>query len=433
MAQFSTDRNALLNNNKDVYEVVMVSGQAGPSVYVPAGNLNAASDAFGRLRMSQPYTLFDSSFRYADSERNWNTKVTGSATYTFNANQGLMDLDVTDADGDEIVRQTDRVFAYQPGKSLLVMNTFTMNEAKANLRQRVGYFSKDNGIYVEQDGTTTYLVKRSAVSGSIVNTRVAQTNWNVDKMNGTGPSGVTLDMSKSQILWTDFEWLGVGSVRMGFVVNGQFICCHIFHHANSITGTYITSASLSCRYEITNTGATSGASQLKQICSTVLSEGGYTQQGLTRSAAVAFPGKNLTNGIDNPMVSLRLRSGRTEAVVVPREITMYGYQNTPFIMKLSRGGSLTGASWQLTDSASSVEYDLSATAISGQTILFQTIFKGQSQADLVDLQEMFNHSLQLTRDIIEADSTGDIVTVSIVPTTNNDDALAAMTWQERTS
>src|SRR6056300_1722750 len=359
MAQFSTDRNALLNNNKDVYEVFMVGGQAGPSVYVPAGNLNAASDAFGRLRASSPHTLFDSSFRYADSERRWNTAVSGSATYTFNADQGLMDLDVTDADGDEIVRQTDRVFAYQPGKSLLVMNTFTMNEAKANLRQRVGYFTKDNGIYVEQDGTTTYLVKRSAVSGSVVNTRIAQGNWNVDKMDGTGPSGATLNMSKSQILWTDFEWLGVGSVRMGFVINGQFICCHIFHHANEITGTYITSASLSCRYEITNTGATSGASQLKQICSTVLSEGGYTQQGLTRSASNPIIGKNLANGTDNPMVSIRLRSGRTDAVVVPREVTFYGIQATAFKYKIKRGSTLTNPSWQLTDSTSSVEYDIS--------------------------------------------------------------------------
>lgn len=433
MAQFSTDRNALLNNNKDVYEVVMVSGQAGPSVYVPAGNLNAASDAFGRLRVSSPHTLFDSSFRYADSERRWNTAVSGSATYTFNADQGLMDLDVTDADGDEIVRQTDRVFAYQPGKSLLVMNTFTMNEAKANLRQRVGYFTKDNGIYVEQDGTTTYLVKRSAVSGSVVNTRIAQGNWNVDKMNGTGPSGATLDMSKSQILWTDFEWLGVGSVRMGFVINGQFICCHIFHHANEITGTYITTASLSCRYEITNTGATSGASQLKQICSTVLSEGGYNQIGLTRSVSNPITGKNLTNGIDNPMVSIRLRSNRTEAVALPRDVSMYGLQATAFLYKVIRGGTLTSASWDLTDSASSVEYDLSATAISGGTTIFEGVFKGQTSSTILDLQQTFNNSIQLTRGIITGDSTGDIMTIAIVPTTNNDDAVVALTWQERTS
>jgi hypothetical protein len=433
MAQFSTDRNALLNNNKDVYEVVMVSGQAGPSVYVPAGNLNAASDAFGRLRTSQPFTLFDSSFRYADSERRWNTAVSGSATYTFNADQGLMDLDVTDADGDEIVRQTDRVFAYQPGKSLLVMNTFTMNEAKANLRQRVGYFTKDNGIYVEQDGTTTYLVKRSAVSGSVVNTRIAQGNWNVDKLNGTGPSGETLDMSKSQILWTDFEWLGVGSVRMGFVINGQFICCHIFHHANEITGTYITTASLSCRYEITNTGATSGASQLKQICSTVLSEGGYNQIGLTRSATNPITGKNLTNGINNPMVSIRLRSGRTDAVVLPRDISLYGIQATPFLYKIIRGGIVNNANWTLTDSSSSVEYDISGDSITNGTVLFEGVFKGQTSSTIVDLQEKFNNSIQLTRGIITGDSVGNTLTIAVVPTTNNDDAVVALTWQERTS
>jgi hypothetical protein len=313
------------------------------------------------------------------------------------------------------------------------MNTFTMNEAKANLRQRIGYFTKDNGIYVEQDGTTTYLVKRSAVSGSVVNTRIAQGNWNVDKMDGTGPSGATLNMSKSQILWTDFEWLGVGSVRMGFVINGQFICCHIFHHANEITGTYITSASLSCRYEITNTGATSGASQLKQICSTVLSEGGYNQIGLTRSAVNPLTGKNLTNGINNPMVSIRLRSGRTDAVVTPRLISLYGLQATPFNYKIIRGGTLGSASWVTPDSASSVEYDISATTMTDGTIIYEGIFKGQTSSTLFDLEEQFNHSLQLTRGIITGDSVGDTLTISVTPTTNNDDAIVSLSWQERTS
>jgi hypothetical protein len=240
-------------------------------------------------------------------------------------------------------------------------------------------------------------------------------------------------MSKSQILWTDFEWLGVGSVRMGFVINGQFICCHIFHHANEITGTYITSASLSCRYEITNTGATSGASQLKQICSTVLSEGGYTQQGLTRSASNPIIGKNLANGTDNPMVSIRLRSGRTDAVVVPREVTFYGIQATAFKYKIKRGSTLTNPSWQLTDSTSSVEYDISADSEYGGTTIFEGIFKGQTTAPVLDLAEMFNNSLQLTRGIITADSVGDILTITIRPTTNNDDAIAALSWQEKTS
>ena len=286
MAQFNTSTGELLNNNKTLYEVVMTSGQAGPSTYVPAGNLNSGSDAFGRTRISQPLTLFDSSHRYADNDL-WAEDTTGTASSTFNSNAGLVELDVGSASGDELIRETTKVFAYQPGKSLLIMNTFVFDAPKTNLRQRVGYFGTDNGIYLEQDGTDVNIVERSLVTGSVTETRIAQSNWNVDTMDGTGRSNLTLDLTKAQILWMDLEWLGLGSVRVGFVINGQFVCCHIFHHANLVDSTYITTASLPLRQEITNTGLTSGASQAKQVCATVISEGGYELRG--RQHAVGTP------------------------------------------------------------------------------------------------------------------------------------------------
>jgi len=432
MAQFSTEKNALLNNNNTLYEVVMVAGQAGPSVYVPSGNLNTSSDAFGRMRAALPHTLFDSSFRFADNQRKWTQKSSGTHTVAFNANQGLVDLTVGSASGDEIIRETNRSFPYQPGKSLISMNTFTMNTPKANLRQRVGYFGKKNGIYFEQDGLTSYFVKRSFVTGVVDNTRVSQADWNIDQLDGTGPSGLVLDITKSQIFWVDLEWLGVGSVRTGFVINGQFIVTHIFHHANDITGTYITTASLPCRYEITNTGATDGASTLKQICTTVISEGGYNVQGLTRSATNPITGKNLVNDKLNPMVSIRLRKGHTDAVVVPVHAEFYGLQATAFKYMIIRNvTSLRNASWVLQDSSGAVEYDISADSMSGGEIILQGLFKGQDTAPTVALADIFNHSAQLTRAIIDNDSTGDIFTVAITPTTNNDDAIVALNWQEQ--
>ena len=432
MAQFSTKKNALLSNNDTLYEVVMVAGQSGPSIYVPSGNLNTSSDAFGRARVAIPHTLFDSSFRFADNIKKWAQKKTGTSNSAFNASQGLVDLSVGTASGDEIIRETNRAFPYQPSKSLISMNTFTFNAPKANLRQRVGYFGKNNGIYVEQDGLQTYIVKRTFVSGAIDNVRIAQGDWNIDALDGTGPSGLNLDISKSQIFWTDFEWLGVGSVRAGFVINGQFIVTHIFHHANSITGTYITTASLPCRYELTNTGATVGSSSMKQICSTVISEGGYTMQNLTRSATNPITGKNLTNNKLNPMVSIRLRSGRTDAIVVPVSLDFYGLQATAFNYHVIRNvTSLNNASWVLLDSAGSVEYDITADSLGGGQIILEGIFKGQSTVTTIDLNHVFNSAMQLTRGVITNDSAGDILTIAITPTTNNDDAITSLTWQEQ--
>lgn len=217
---------------------------------------------------------------------------TGS-TVGFVTTQGLINMTVGTGSTDSIIRETTKVFSYQPGKSLLIMTTFVPATPKVNLRQRIGYFGADNGMYFEIDGTTAYFVERSLSTGT--ETRVAQSSWNIDKLDGTGPSGITLSKDKAQILWMDIEWLGLGTVRIGFVIDGDFVHCHSFHHANIIQSTYITTASLPLRYEISNTGITTSSSTLKQVCSSVISEGGYELRGLQQ--AVQTP---ITAPVDLP-------------------------------------------------------------------------------------------------------------------------------------
>ena len=107
MAQFSTKRNNLLNNNDTLYEVVMIAGQSGPSVFVPEGNLNGSTDAFGRLRQSTPFTLFDSHNLLSKNDK-FDESTSGSGSVTYNANESAILLNVSDADGDEVVRQSYR-------------------------------------------------------------------------------------------------------------------------------------------------------------------------------------------------------------------------------------------------------------------------------------------------------------------------------------
>jgi hypothetical protein len=83
-------------------------------------------DAFGRLRVSSPYTLFDSQSRYA-SDNSFDTSTATGGTATFNTNQSSTSLAVTTTNGSSAVRQTYRYFPYQPGKSLLILATFVMN------------------------------------------------------------------------------------------------------------------------------------------------------------------------------------------------------------------------------------------------------------------------------------------------------------------
>lgn len=232
-------------------------------------------DLFGRLKVANPYTFIDSSNRYKLSG-DFDSSVANGGTVTYLPNESVAALSVTTQSGSRVYYESRRVFPYQPGKSLQVMQSLVFAPAQSGLRQRVGYFSTQNGIFLSLDGAELSIVRRSYVSGSVIDTKITQANWNVDPLDGTGESGFTLDITKAQIFWTEYEWLGVGTVNAGLVVDGKFIICHQFHHANLTATTYMTTATLPLRYEIENTSVTSAPSILKQICATVISNGGYT-------------------------------------------------------------------------------------------------------------------------------------------------------------
>jgi len=353
------------------------------------------TDAFGRLRVSNPFTLFDSQNRY-QKDNQFSEELTTGGTATYVPNESTVDLGVTTASGSKAVRQTYRVFPYQPGKGLLVMCTFVMNEAKAGLRQRVGYFNTDNGLFLQQSGTgEPEFVLRTNTSGTPSDARaVSQSSWNGDKLDGTGASGLTLDLTKAQIFWTDFEWLGVGSVRCGFIINEQYIVCHTFQNANDLNKVYMTTAILPLRYEIENTAITASPSTMKQICSTVISEGGYQQI----SANLFARQTTVVSGISTtfvPLVSIRLASDSLGAVVLPQAIQVYPLTNQDYEVALFKNATLTGASYNTT-TFNHVDYDVSATAMSGGTMVLQNFIGSTAQNRALSVTPAgYNFDLQL--------------------------------------
>ena len=390
-------------------------------------------DAFGRLRTSTPFTLFDSSHRFDDNGL-WSTSTATGGTATFNAPQGLVDLAVTTASGSEVIRETTKVFSYQPGKSLLVLSTFVMSSAKANLRQRVGYYGANNGYYLELNDTTSVsFVERSFVTGAVVNTPVAQASWNVDPMDGSGPSGITLDLTKSQILFMDLEWLGVGTVRIGFVINGNFYVCHKFHHANLIATTYITTASLPLRYEIRNTGITSGASTLKQICSTVLSEGGYQLNGLQQAVGIPIQSPRTLGiaGTFYPVISLRLKSTRLDGIIILTALSIMPMSPAKFNWQVVASGTTISGSWTSAGANSSVEYKISSGTtfdFTGSRVLASGFFSESNQAaSQVDILKEALFKFQLERNGLTLAPFE--LTLVIASDSGNDTVVASMDWE----
>ncbi len=432
MAQFNKNTHQYTGDNKTLFETVMLADQYGNNIG-PANPSGIAVDAFGRSRVSMPLTLFDSSHRFADNGL-WSTSNTAGGTYAFSANEGLVNLNVSSASGAEVLRETTKVFSYQPGKSLLNLNTFTMAPAKTGLRQRVGYYGAQNGMYLELDGSALSFVERTYTSGGVQETRVAKANWNMDPLDGTGPSLKTLDITKAQIMWMDIEWLGLGSVRMGFIIDGQIIHCHSFHHANRIGTTYITTASLPLRYEITNTSATSGSSTLKQVCSTVISEGGYELRG--KQGAVGTPistAKTLgTAGTFYPVVSIRLKSTHLDAIVIPTAASFLGTGNgINYNWKIIAEADITTGSWTPAGADSAVEYTLAGTAMTGGRTLASGYINSSNQGSpTLDILKQALFQFQLERNSFT--SAPSSFTLAVAADTNTQTCFGSIDWEEIT-
>lgn len=436
MTQFRSDTNILLPHNKTIYEVFRLSDRLTTT--------GTATDAFGRLRISNPITLFDSQHRYRENEH-FNTLTVGTAGATHIPAESTMNLTVGTALNDGVYRETKKVFAYQPGKSLLIMNTFAMSDPKPGLVQRVGYFGANDGIFLESNGTSNVIsfVLRSNATGTTTETRIPQSQWNVDKFgsdqnsyswqistdSGRGP----LNLSNTNIFWTDIEWLGVGDVRCGFVVDGMMVPAHVFHNDNSKKTVYMSTACLPIRYEVFNHAATASASFMKQICSTVISEGGYQISGTQRSSGntPANPTTLTTAGVYYPVLSLRLRSDRQDSIVIPVNFSLLPLSgvNSRQNWRLIEGATITGGNWVSTDAYSSVQVNNNAITMSGGTVLRSGHMEvGKQGSFAITSSDVTMFKNQLKRNTF--DNSNVVFTLAVAGSGASDTCIASIDWEE---
>lgn len=303
----------------------------------------ARLDAFGRARMATPLTLFDSKLLGDNRPILWDDQeVSGGGTGSaYDATTTSVKLSVTSATAGTRVRQTFQRFNYQPGKSMAVFMTGVMGAGQTGVIKRIGYFDDNDGLFFEMNGTTLYTVIRN--NGT--DTRRAQAGWSVtypftnrytgategfeflqkvkDPLDGTGPSGINLDMTKTQIFIFDFEWLGVGSVRFGIVIDGYFYYINESLHANLLTDVYMRTPNLPLRYEISSDGNNEQSDNLKAICGTVISEGGQEATGVTRYISTAGTQVD-ANSADTTyaVLGIRLKSTHLDNIVKITDISI---------------------------------------------------------------------------------------------------------------
>lgn len=328
-------------------------------------------DPFSRLRVSQVSSLFDYQAQYNTGPRDWSGLATGTGTITHLPNESSVELSTGGtASGAKYERQTRLCWRYQSGKGQQIFQTFLFGAAVNNVRRQIGYFDAGNGIFLQQTISALSFVQRSSVSGAPVDMAVAQADWSLDKLDGTGPSGQTLDITKTQLVFFDLQWLGVGRVRCGFFIDGKPVIAHEFDNGNSITSVYMTTANLPMRGVIENTDVASGTNTMKMICSSVMSEGGDEafQRGNLNSAATGTTTIAVTTR--RPIISVRPAANfngiPNRAWYILIEALMRVTTNDLY-WEVVFGATLTGAAFAAAAADSCVEFDTSATTLSGGT------------------------------------------------------------------
>lgn len=395
-----------------------------------------AGDAFGRFRVSQPFTLFDSFHRYQDNGRISQYTTGTNSTSTHSLEQGCIIASIGTGTGAAVYRESSKVFAYQPGKSLLVLETFVMGPAKSGLRIRYGYFDTSNGHYLERDGNEIYFVRRTtSYTGAVTEQRIAKADWNLNRLDGTDASKITLDLSVAQILFNQFEWLGVGSVTQGFVINGEFVPCHRWDWANQpgSTSTYMATACLPIRAEIENTTSTTSTSQLKLICASVISEGGYELRGRPRSVGhgISTPYNLASRNVVYPIFTMRLKSARLGGIVLPKNFTVGIDTAANYRYTIVTGGVTAGGTWTDQVPDSSVEYKLNATSISGGNTVEMGYINASNQSSVAPSLADFPFQYQLERNTFL--NTGTEFTICIeTDNANQPKAWCSVNWEELT-
>jgi hypothetical protein len=331
-----------------------------------AGNLSGSQiSAFGRIRTAEPAFLISHTGGYDLAPLIWETMTSGAGnTATWNSTTRGIDLVVASAG--YVVRQTRQYVAYQPGRGQLIMMTSILGAPVANVTRRVGQFDAQNGLFFQEQAG----VKSIVVRNNFVDTVVPQSSWNIDKFDGTGASGKTLDLSKDQVFVIDYAWLGTSQVRWGFMSNGEIAYCHKIDFANTQANSYMQTAFLPLRYELVASAA--AVSTITQICSTIATEagiysppGGQFTVGRVISAALAV-------GTEGPVIAIRpvttfgVLPNRIHIQVSNLEVYASGGPTTWRLLYYPPGSAnpVTGGTFAQPNANSAVEANSSGTALS---------------------------------------------------------------------
>ena len=362
-------------------------------------------DAFGDLKVSNAHTIATYEHTCDSNDDLYTTITSNGGSYAHDPGTASILLTTTTNVSSSVQRISNRCHYYLPGSGQLILLTVGLGDVgKSNNTRNWGVATENNGIFFNLAGTTLNFVLRSNTSGSPVETVIPRASWNIDKLDGTGLSDITLNLSKVQIYWIDYQWLGAGRVRFGVVApDGARITAHIIQNAGSHSTVYMRQPHLPIRLENYNTGVVSGGSDLRFNCASVKTEG-FVEYAFWRFMYERSAAKTLTTS-DLPVLSLR---SKTTFNTVPNRCNAYPESLSLFVtggpikVTLYWPVTLNGATWAIADNYSTLEADEAATSltIDGDEWIMRSFYlnTGASEIELAEYFETVDEGILLAAD-----------------------------------
>jgi hypothetical protein len=420
-------------NLLDLHRAMVYDAQGRPTVRTIDSQAGYTSK--NRMKISNYQTDFFNTFQYGKETDVWDESTANGGSATWNSNTNWIDMAVTNTLGSKVIRQTRNVMRYLPGRSSQLTYAVRLEAPVTGIRRRLGLFDEANGFYFEDagvigaDGLPEYnVVVRTSTSGSLVENRVPRSQWNGDRLDGLGPSGITADATKAQMITFDYEWYGAGQIVVGFVINGHTHIVHTFNHGNVTTVPWSSTPFLPIRLELENLTGVAGTHYMYQGSNSLISEGEATKLGIAQNITGPVTGR--TMAVANtfyPILSIRLKTDALKGIVLPTFFQAATIDNTSVFYKLVRNATLTGASFvDMPDTNAFTQYDVSATSYTnGIDIDSGFVIGGGGTGIRLDQNTVY----QLGRGSLGTVS--DILTLAIASPNANKSALAAMTWIEQ--
>jgi hypothetical protein len=423
MAQWNKKTQDFLDQERSLFEVFNIADHWGNQTdWRPQFSNN------NRLKTAPFQTVFFNTFQYGKETDVWDERIVGVGTATWNQYSSNIIMQVGSTAGSKVTRQTKNVMRYIPGRPATLAFAIRLEQPQVGIRRRFGLFDEYNGAYFEDNGGTYSYVIRTSTSGITTEIRVGRDQWNGEKFDGNGWTGVTADPTKQQMISISYEWYGAGTVDFAWLMKGETIKSHTFDNSNNLDKVWCSSPFLPIRCEIENITGVAGTHYLYQGSNSLIQEGGADKLGTLLSQSNGITGTTMASANTfYPIVSLRLKSSALNSVMLVRSLQAVTNDNTNVYWKLLQNATLTNPNWtNHADVDSFVQYDTSATALSGgRDILSGFVVSGGS--NLIEIDRLAD--LQIGRSGIGTIS--DTITLACASPNVNKAALAVLNWIEQ--